>query len=474
MTGEENATEATFDIDVVDTLLPCRRYAISYRVAEAGKLSLASEFVLRLVHSVDGMPEREAGEFFGFSGDEIAYAVDDLVTLGYVERRGEALWLTASGQAAFSSGTDEPELYEVEQRTDRHAFDLASFSPARFESLSAFEMLLPELPVPSNQAASGSRSVPAAFRRHFDDLVRRATSLPLRRALLSVDSVTPLERFLTVVPVRVKGKISAPASIEPDVSASWTGYELDDRAEVVQSVSTFLRSARVRASDLDNAAFAALAKVAGEATHDYSRRERFRKDAFLRDALRRAGELRSDRPTTFIVGSLLTDANQLRLRRAFSYVSSDADDGGVVPIFWHIPMVPMWGASRRLPQVVESLQHAPSDEGIGMTLWPVAAVGDVVPRHVDRAFDTSILSRAKRMSVASVEIFLLPKRLAAVLVHAGIEAPESYAIPLGILTFDQVLVQRASELLRSMIEPMHILKHQGDYGVLQELIEGTL
>src|SRR3546814_15972223 len=62
-----------------------------------------------------------------------------------------------------------------------------------------------------------------------------------------------------------------------------------------------------------------LALVGKEALSDFITGGAVRRDAFLREAVKRAGELRSDRPTVPIVGTLFTDANRERLLKALEY-----------------------------------------------------------------------------------------------------------------------------------------------------------
>lgn len=105
------------EIGVCDALLPCRRYEISYKVAVLGRVSPSLEFLLRLLKSAPGLSEDAAAAFFGYSRTEIAYAVNEGLEPGYIERKSGRLWLTIAGDALFKPGEDEPTIYSVEDRT---------------------------------------------------------------------------------------------------------------------------------------------------------------------------------------------------------------------------------------------------------------------------------------------------------------------------------------------------------------------
>ena len=83
----------TLEIGIYDVHLPCRQYRINFKVAELGKVSLTTEFLLRLIHAIDGMYETDVAQFFGFSAPEMTYLLNEAVSLGYINRESGRLWL---------------------------------------------------------------------------------------------------------------------------------------------------------------------------------------------------------------------------------------------------------------------------------------------------------------------------------------------------------------------------------------------
>src|SRR6266478_1192481 len=86
--GSKSAGEdLPIDLCVYDLLLPCRSFEIEHKIATLGRVSLTTEFMLRLLKSADGLTEEDAAAFFGFDRRDIAFVLSEIENLGYVERR---------------------------------------------------------------------------------------------------------------------------------------------------------------------------------------------------------------------------------------------------------------------------------------------------------------------------------------------------------------------------------------------------
>jgi DNA-binding MarR family transcriptional regulator len=458
--GLKDGTDGDRDIeiDVIDALLPSRKFTITYKIAELGKLSLTSEFFLRLIHSVEGLSQAEAAAFFGFSESETSFVIGELEAAGFIDRRDGRLRLTLAGRELFKPGSETPEVYEVEQRTERHGFDLIALAPAEFYSLSRFESALPELPSNADEVAHASKSVPSAFRRHFNALVRRVSDTPLKQSLYAVDNVTALRRYAVPVSIRVRAKAELPGIVEPDLSDRWSGFELDDREKVVSASAAYLKANRITAGPFDDLGFNELLRIAPDSLEGYSKGAAFKREQFYRDANRRVGELRSDRRTVLFVGSVFTDRNVARLNRALEYSGADELEDESPYFLWHAPAVATWGASRRLPQVLEAIsQHRRESDG-AEPIVPVGVLQEGHPWFVDRAFGYVVTSYAPVLKLAALELLLIPRRVVAVMVHVpAIGSTESYPVPLGILSFDKDVVRRATMLMQQLVLPTTVV-----------------
>src|SRR3546814_3433490 len=202
-----------------------------------------------------------------------------------------------------------------------------------------------------------------------------------------------------------------------------------------------------------------LALVGKEALSDFITGGAVRRDAFLREAVKRAGELRSDRPTVPIVGTLFTDANRERLRKALEYARPRVEPPPPPDIIvWQTPALSRWGATRRLPQTLEMIQPLTGDAGKEPTALALAI--DKASWHLVHSFDAVIGSRANDLGLASLEILLVPGHLAAIIIHTAVGQGDSYPVPLGIPRFGPAVVDRARALLHDML-PAHIAP-QGD------------
>lgn len=460
--------ERAVDLDVIDGLLPCRWFRISYKVAEVGRFSLTSEFLLRLLRSVDRLPETEAAAFFGFTSSELAYVVDELVEPGYVEQREGRLSLTEAGRDLFVGDAGEPQLYKVEARNERYAFDLVSLAPAAPARTDAFEQALPELRLPTAEHASAaSKAVPGAFRRHFTDLVRRKGATPHSQSIYSVDDVTAADRFSAPTSLVVRARTIQIGSPEPDLGEQWTGYELDDRREIVEASAKLLGEVRQAPYFAGERAWSALADIAGPFLAEQTRDGRVRPERLYRQVLSRAGELRADRPTVPVLGTLFTDGNRDRLFEALKYALGP--DGAPRPslVHWLVPMRAHWGATRRLPQVLAGLRARLGDDGeVSSVAWST----DRAPWHLQRAFDAVIGCRAPEEGLGAFEALLVPGLVTAVSVHAVLGQTDSFPTALGIISFDPDVVRRTQELFCELLPPeMHNQGRWGPKGLADEI-----
>lgn len=160
-------TEVVVPVGIFDVQLPARQFVIRHKVAAVGEVSLTTEFLLRLLHSIDGMGEEEVASFFGFDAGEMAFVVDEAEARAFVRRQGGRLWLTDAAYALFKDG-DKPQIYEVQKRSEKVGFDLLSLAPCERDFLSPFERALPELEIRDAElAANASKHVPQAFRRFY-------------------------------------------------------------------------------------------------------------------------------------------------------------------------------------------------------------------------------------------------------------------------------------------------------------------
>jgi hypothetical protein len=210
------------EIGIYDVLLPCRKFEISYKVAVLGKVSPSLEFLLRLLKAVPGLSEEATATFFGYSRTELAYVLNEALGPGYIERRGDRLWLTTAGDALFKEGEEEPTIYSVEDRRRAIGFDLLAIAPQRAKSLDPIELWLPELPI-EDGAGTGqaANKIGERFSRFFHELTERGDREQFqRRDLYSIDGVVPKDRFQTPVRIRVFAQASTPSLPEIDLRAS--------------------------------------------------------------------------------------------------------------------------------------------------------------------------------------------------------------------------------------------------------------
>ncbi len=458
----EETHDGLFDVAVYDVLLPCRQFVVRHKVTEAGRVSMTAEFLLRLLHSADGIDERDFGTFFGFDLTERSYVIREAEEAGYIARRNGRLWLTTIGRGLFRIGTDEPQIYEVEQKTITAGFDLLALAPATWDSLGRFELNLPELKIADTDKVAGARKlVPEAFRKFYLEFAPKFRSVSSKpRFLYSVDHVDPGNRFSSVVRVVAKSRIRQPGFPEPDLSEWRTGYDLDDRNEVVERCAAFLSALNAPRRPTDNDGYRLLREIAPAFTTDYMRGVEIDPVMLLKNAVKATEDMHADVPpspayTAAMAGSLFTHANARKLFETLRHSIERRKERPPASI-WVVPQITAWGATRILPMMLEQLEESlgpTNDEG---TLNPsprsIALVAGDPQRHLREAFDLVASGPATGVVPPTVEIFVVPGHVVAIMVHAPLGTTQSFPVPVGLLSFDAPVVQRAQEILSDYIK----------------------
>jgi len=448
---QEGDEERIVPVGLFDVLLPSRRFVIHHKVAVLGQVSLTAEFLLRLLHAVDGMHEQDVAQFFGFNATEMAFVVGEAESRSYVVRRNGQILLTDAGYALFKDG-ERPQIFEVERRVEKVGFDLLALAPCEWERLSDFEYALPELEIlDQERAATASRLVPDAFRRHYSEIVgrkERDVSAASRRSLYSVDDVTAGDRFMSLVPVLAVASTKRPDDPEPALDAWRSGHELVDRSAVVHSIASFLDDLKTARTTDHDEGFRVLAKLAPEYLRDYMTRDGLSVMRYFKETAARAGELRADRPTVGLIGPLFTHDNSNRLLEALRYSAGENACVGASDFLWVVPSSVPWGMSRALPTLIDRVVNEFGTDSAGNERCvPTAMVSGKPPRHLLKAFHKLVLRPVQSAMSSALEVFLVPRRLVAVTVHAPLAPGNGFPVPLGLLSFDTRVVRGVHSLL---------------------------
>jgi hypothetical protein len=445
-----------FDVAVFDVLLPCRSFEVKHKVTESGRVSMTAEFLLRMLRASDGFEEADFQKFFGFDGEERSFVLREAEEAGYVERRNGRLWLTALGRGLFKDGEEEPVIYQVEQRTIRVGFDLLSFAPSVVESFSKFDQWLPELKVTETARAAAARdTVRHRFRRFSGEFSARIRSDPQkRRFLYSVDNVEPGNRFSNIVRVVAKSRLRQPSTIEPDLSDWKVGYEIEDRGEVVESCAAFLAGLSRDRHRGDATGLNLLSEVAPEFIASFARGGEISPTLLLRRGL--GSKTSTEIPsvpafTDAIAGSLFTNAN---FRKVTDTLRNAADLRKKRPgaCIWLVPQVSAWGTTRVLPVMLDHITDRLASDDLQSPEEElprsIALVAGRPPNHLNEAFDLVVSGHDVAAIPPGLEILLVPGLIAAICIHVPMEAARAFPVPIGILTFDDHVIERIRSVLQ--------------------------
>jgi hypothetical protein len=442
------------EVATYDVLLPCRRFEVSYKLAVVGRVSLTTEFLLRLLKATDGLDECKAATFFGFDHRDMAFVVAEAQVLGYIDRDDGFLRLTSAGTDLFRGGSDTPEIYEIEQRREPFVFDLLSLAPQRPEQLDEHELYFPELKgADPSQISSASRTIPEAVRKFYFELVGskdRNGSSAAKRSIYSIDDVRAGNRLSALVSISVRLNASSPGTVEPDLSSWRSDQELDDRAKIVNSVSQFVEGLKVHKAGSEADAYRMLIDVAPEFLKDFTRSDGLAVDRYLREASTRVGEVRSDRPTVPLVGNLTTLANVERLSQIIRYARRRQTKPAT--ILWLKPNVKSWGMTVQTMKVLDRLtKMIGSIEGDQSSISGMSvclSVGE--PEYLlQKIFSENVTSSGFPFPQA-LEVLLVPGLLTAMLVHSPVGS-YGFPIPLGFASFDGQVIERVHDLMRERV-----------------------
>lgn len=439
------------EIGIYDLLLPCRRFDIAYKVAVLGVATPTLEFLLRLAKAVPGVSEEEVLTFFGFSRRELEYVLEEATGPGYVERDEGRLWLTTAGDELFSNSDDGPMIFGVEGRKGSYGFDLLSMAPEKHRALDRIEMALPDLKLEHYSAVSRASQdrIPESFRRFFRELGDRKDREQVKKLdLYSIDSVVPGDRFQVPVRVRILAQASSPHIGEIDLSSWRPDYEIYDRPEIEQAAGRFLTTLETSANPTTTPlAYQTLVDLAPDFLKEFTTKSGLSVNRYWREAVSRAGELRSDRKTVPLVGALVCPDNIERLLRAIEYGQENIKDAP--PFVLSIPpQVSYWGATSVLKDTLAALWKRlltdnSSDENNARSL---CVVPGKPPKFLERTFDQ--VATIDRIDHArELEFLIIPNIAACVLVHAPIGVSTGLAAPLGLASFDPDVLARLQSFL---------------------------
>jgi hypothetical protein len=229
---------------------------------------------------------------------------------------------------------------------------------------------------------------------------------------------------------------------------------------VVHGIAEFLENLRNSNTPEDANAFDILAEFAPDYLKEYDNKSGFAVLRYFKEMAGRARELRSNRPTVGIVGALYQPENIQRITSAIEYTKERVigkDDAFV----WIVPNQATWGASRHFPSLIDKLSSecAPSDSSGKIAERTPVVIGDEKPAwHLVRALPATYIRPKNGAIPSSLEILLVPRRIAAITVHAPITEGRGFPVPLGILSFDETIVRRVHQYLLAQL-PQKVTKH---------------
>ncbi len=449
----DESEDGPLNLGILDLSLPCRRFMVEHKIADVGKVSVTAEFLLRFVRAVGSCTEESVQAFFGYSRREMAYVLHEVEDANYIIRTDGRITLTSIGLSLFRPGVEEPLIYEVERKTARVGFDLISLAPAERKFLSYFERNLPELPLADAvQVSAATERVPSSFRRFFREFSQKIDpTSTVRRTLYSIDNVTADERFSTLVRVQLISSGLKPTLVDIDLSEWKSDYDLSDREAVGRAVADIIERLAVSKRADDSDAYQLLVDLAPEYLKEWTRRDGLNVQRYYRNAFTSHGDVRADRQTVPLLGSLFTMENTRRLFEVATYGLRRTRHAAAA-IYWAVPQIPFWGSTCIMAEILEQLRErvvrTNEDLAVRNSVETVALVTGRSERWVREAFSKEYTAEKKPFP-AGLELLLVPGAFVAAAVHSPIGPQVGPPVPLGFASFDPRVVARAGQLLEA-------------------------
>src|SRR5690606_5535674 len=150
------------------------------------------------------------------------------------------------------------------------------------------------------------------------------------------------------------------------------------------------------------------------------------------------GDVRADRPTVPIIGSLFTMENARRLFEVASYGLRKTRHAAAA-IYWVVPQVPLWGSTSIMAEAVEQFRErvirTNEDLAVRQNVESIALTAQRPERWVKEAF-TREHGSDSRVFPGGFEMLLVPGAFVAATVHAPIGQQSGLPVPLGFASFD--------------------------------------
>src|SRR5262249_39506112 len=123
-------------------------------------------------------------------------------------------------------------------------------------------------------------------------------------------------------------------------------------------------------------------------------------------------------------------------------------------VVWLPPQLSCWGATSALPallgQIKASIGAQPGPAAQEMHIQAVALVAGRPPRYIESPFDV-VASTDSTSIPPALEVLVLPRTLAALVVHAPIGAQSGAPVPIGFVSFDARVVARVHAIVSDQI-----------------------
>lgn len=439
-----------FPLNTMTFALPARQFEISASVTVNETLPKVNEFVLRLIKVCREIEGEEIASYFGFSAKETRLVLDALRDQSLIQMEGEVIRLTEYAESKFYTDDDIPRFSVVKTRTDNIDFELLTFNPVAGRTRNKTAAFAIEIPCESDRVGSSSRLAEQAYQKNFKKILRDKERTKDVIDIYKISNIKSKKLF--EIPLKVTFALSERNEIERMIDYDEDATE-DFRLAVEAAVSDVLQTTESSQNDwLINF----IEHFDDPLLRNYISRNGFEFDKYIREVFDSRSVAYSDSRTPFL-GNIYMPNNQEAVLQGISAAMTSATGGlNLMSGVWMAPDYRFWGrtallddfynkAERLLSQPKKSRQNVAQEffllfPGIRETKW-------ILERQLWSKPAKNIHFYSGNVMGGRVEILLLPASFACVLFHYRPPGNSMALIPLGFITTDLLLIEKAKELI---------------------------
>ena len=454
----QNTDDGKLTLDYLEFRLPCRQFLFEYQSVDEVQFPIMIEFLLRLIKAAKSVSDQEIKDFFRLSWEECNYVTNKIINIGYATRRDDAIFLTSVGEQLFSTSNDEPSIFQYKKYRTVFGFDLISCMPVSKSYLSKFANIFEELDV-SIGTKKSIEQVRENLRQNFlHTLIEHNRPEEERQTLVSIDLISPKERYAATVPTKVVLDTND-QKIEIDFTDWRTGLDFESRRKIAQSVNSTISSLpKIDIKSFQKSA-TALHECAPDIIEPFYEGDKFNSQKFIRKTSEKYRTFQINRKTVLTLGSFWTEGNGYRFITGLNYGIKNLNenlDGAQIELkqdlYLFKPRNRFWGMAAKFEDLLQAVVDTASEKlevKLAINLFHQPEDPDVWKfKHI--ADNVTELKASKEFD--NFEALIVPNIFCSTCISGTVFKESNAPVKMGFMSFDHNVLKNCEEIAIDMIK----------------------